>query len=191
MFSVNIKKSTILFSLTALLFPILISSSFLENLNTRNLQDYIKYSSGGVYYLIDFPKNDITGTGDKLQDVPYKTLCIIKNCPSTCCTGEINELVCGTQEQCKQFYDNSIVGNVVAAIILPIFFIAIFFIAFHCFYKRSKNWALSALLAFCCMFILTIPIVIWYIWKFKPFGEDEEKKEYLFLSFLKKNLFNY
>lgn len=177
MFHLHIKKSTFLLSIILILFPALITSLFLQTPNPRNLQDYIKYSNDGIFYKIEFPKNDITGTGDKLQDVPYKTLCIIKNCPNTCCLGEIDALVCGTKEECKQFYDTSIVGNIVAAVIIPIFILSVFILAFYCFYKRSKNKGLSALFAFACIFIITIPLVIWYLWKYKPFGEDEEHKK--------------
>ena len=175
-----IKKTMIIFCTFAIMFPLLTTSSFLENIKTRNLQEYVKFSDTGIFYNIKFPKNDITGTGDKLQDSAYRALCITKRCANQCCTGEINDLICASQEQCKQFYDTSIVGNVAAAIIIPISIVIIFFVAFHCFYQKSKKKGMSALLAFGCIFIITIPLVIFIIWKYKLFKlceEDEEGKK--------------
>ena len=131
MYSKYIKKTMIIFCTFAIMFPLLTTSSFLENIKTRNLQEYVKFSDTGIFYNIKFPKNDITGTGDKLQDSAYRALCITKRCANQCCTGEINDLICASQEQCKQFYDTSIVGNVAAAIIIPISIVIIFFVAFY------------------------------------------------------------
>lgn len=171
MYSKYNKKSIIFFSLVALLCPLLISSTFLRNINERILQtqNYIKYTGSGIYYKIDYPKNDITGTGDILQDSPYRALCIVKQCPNICCLGEINGLTCGTATQCKQFYDTSIIPNVVSAILFPLFFLGIFLIAYFCFYKKSNKKCLSAALAFACIFIITIPFVLLFIWKRKLF----------------------
>jgi hypothetical protein len=185
MYSKKIQKLIILTILITLIIPILSVSSFLdgtENKETR-IQDYVKFSDMGIFYNIQFPKNDITGTGDILQDSPYRSLCVLKNCPFKCCTGEINALVCASQEQCKEFYDAYTVGNVIAAVIFPIFFFSIFLIFFICFHKRCKKIGLSALLAFGCTFIFTIPIIIFVIWKFKLFklcDENEEEKRFLF-----------
>jgi hypothetical protein len=165
--------------------PILSVSSFLEgseNKETR-IQDYVKFSSSGIFYNIQFPKNDITGTGDILLDSPYRSLCIIKNCPNKCCTGEINALVCASQEQCKEYYDAYSVGNVIAAVIFPVFFFTVFLIFLICFYKKTKKFGLSALLAFGCTFIFTIPFIIYIIWKyklFKLFGEEEQENKRFF-----------
>jgi hypothetical protein len=145
---------------------------------TRNVQyyDYIKFTSDSIYYKLEFIINDITGTGNKLKDVSYKSLCITKNCPYICCIGDIDAMTCGAQEQCKKFYDVSIVGNVIASVIFPVFFALTFLIFFYFFNKYSNNKPLSALLAFCCIFIITIPIVFFYIIKFKAF-EKIDKNE--------------
>ena len=189
-----IKKSIILFSIIALLFPLLTSSTFLKNINTRFLQlqtqNYITYTNAGIYYKIDFPKNDITGTGDLLQDQPYRALCIVKQCPNVCCLGDINEMRCGTSANCQEFYNNYSIPYIVMAIIFPLFFVAIFFIAFCFFYKKSNKKRLSFLLALGCIFIITIPIVLYIIWKRKLFtlcGEcndcknGEDKKYFLII----------
>lgn len=170
----TLKKSLIITLINSILF-----SPLNGNIQkTRNLQelDYIKFSSDSIYYKIKYIKNDITGTGNKLQDVSYKGLCIIKNCPNLCCIGEIDSMICGSEEQCKEFYDNSISTNVALAVILPILFLAIFLIAFHLFNKNSnsKNKALSVILAFSCIFIITIPFVFLYVKMFKPYEESEK-----------------
>ena len=174
MYSKYNKKTIFFFSIIAIaiLFPLLTSSTFLKNIDTRYLQtqNYIKFTGSGIYYKIDYVKNDITGTGDILQDSPYRALCIVKKCPNVCCLGEINSLTCGTAAQCQQFYDTSIIPNVVMACIFPIFFLAVFLIAFYCFYKKSNKKRLSALLAFGCIFIITIPLVLFIIWKRKLFS---------------------
>jgi hypothetical protein len=172
MYSKYTKKSILFLSLVALLLPLLISSTFLKNINERYLQtqNYIKYTGSGIYYKIDYPKNDITGTGDILQDSPYRALCIVKQCSNICCLGDINSLTCGTREQCQQFYDTSVIPNVVGAVLGPLIILAIFLIAYFCFLTKSNKKCLSALLALACIFIITIPFVLFFIWKRKLFS---------------------
>ncbi len=164
---------------------------FLKETNERSLQ-YVQYSSKGIYYLLDYPKNDITGTGDKLKDVPYRALCSIMACESNCCTGEIDNMICGTAQECKAFLDSTRRGNVAAAVVIPIAVTFIFLVAFFLLWKKFKVLlSLSALLAFICMFVITIPFVIWYVWKYKTLGENDSEKYlfcfillfYIFLSF--------
>lgn len=169
-YSSYMKKSILIFTLITTFLPIFISSSFLsESQRYLQTQNYVKFSDSGIFYKIEFPKNDITGTGDILQDSPYRALCIVKRCPNLCCTGEIDSMICGTKDQCKSFYDNSIIPNVVAAVIFPLFFISVFILFYCFFYKKSNKKRLSLLLAFCCIFIITIPIVLYLIWKYKLF----------------------
>lgn len=186
MYAKYIPKLIILSTIITLIIPILSQSSFLDGTETKDkeiqqrIQDYVKFSSSGIFYNIQFPRNDITGTGDILQDSPYRSLCIIKNCPFKCCTGEIYSLTCASESQCKEFYDAYTLGNVIAAIIFPVFFFSVFLIFLIFFYKRSKNCGLSTLLAFGCTFIFTIPIILFVIWKFKLFklcedGEEEKR----------------
>lgn len=148
-----------LFSLVATNF------SFLNKNNDRELQSYVEYSSNGIYYNLKYPKNHITGSGDKLADVPYRVLCIIKACES-CCVGEINNLQCGSAEECKTYLDSTRIGSIVAAVIVPIGVTCIFIVAYLILNKKCKlPWDLSLVLAFTCMFVITIPFVIWYVMK--------------------------
>ena len=160
--------------------PLVFMHEFLPKEMDRNLQ-YVEYSSKGIYYTLVYPKNDITGTGDRLQDVPFKALCIIKSCTSGCCIGEINNLQCGTVDDCKIYFDSTRTGNVAAAVIIPIAVTAIFLAALFILRKKyNVAWDLSFLLAFTCMFVITIPFVIWYLCKTKPFGKsDKEINRYL------------
>jgi len=164
------------------LIPLITISSFLPQSKDRNLQNlqnlsYTEFSSKGIYYKVEFPKNDITGTGDKLQDIPYKALCLIKSCVSGCCEGDIDKIQCGTEENCKNYYDSTKKGNVAAAVIIPILVTAIFLItSFVLRFKYHIEWDLSLLYGFTCMFVITIPFVIWHIMKTKPFGKFDGKK---------------
>lgn len=168
-------KSQLTKWILSLLFP-----STLANIHkTRSLLklDYIKFLPDSIYYKLKYIQNDMTGTGNKLQDIPYKTLCIIKDCPNICCIGEITSMKCGTKEQCKEFYDTSIYPNVVAAVIFPILILSIFIISYLILNKiYKKNKCLSALLAFCCMFVFTIPFVILILICFKPYEEPDKKE---------------
>ncbi len=165
----SIKNKTVLLA-AALLFLNLLSlnsanSSFLNKNTHRELQSNVEYSSNGIYYNLKYPKNDITGSGDKLGDVPYKVLCVIKAC-GACCVGEINNMQCGTAEDCKTYLDSTRVSSVVAAVIVPIGVTCIFILAYFIFKTKCKlAWDLSLLLAFTCMFVITIPFVIWYVMK--------------------------
>ena len=150
--------------------PLVLMTNFLPYPNSRSLQ-YVEYSANGVYYEITFPKNSITGTGDRLQDVPYKSLCIIRSCPSNCCTGDINNMQCASAEDCKMYFDSTRKGHVAAAVVIPIAVTAIFLTTFLVLFLKFKvNWWIAAFIGFICMFVVTIPFVIWYLVKNKPFG---------------------
>ncbi len=142
-------------------------NDFLNSQFLRNLQ-YAEFSSNGVYYLIDNPKNSITGTGDRLKDTPYKALCVIKDCPSGCCIGEINNLECGLPEDCKMYFGLIRRGHVSAAVLIPIAVTAAFFVGLFVMRIVFKaTWTISLLTAFTCIFIITIPFVICYFYKNK------------------------
>ena len=68
----SILKKSLLISL---IFSILFSSSLTYEEKKRNLQDldYIKFSSNSIYYKLEYMINDITGTGNKLKDIPYRS----------------------------------------------------------------------------------------------------------------------
>lgn len=171
----NLLRALIL--MTSLMSLITPQSNFLNLHNERNLQNYVQYSPNGIYYTLKYPKNDITGSGDKLADVPYKVLCVLKAC-STCCVGEINNMKCGTAEECKTYLDETRVGSKVAAIIVPIGVTIIFIIAFIIFYKKYKlSLGFSLLLAFICMFVITTPFVIWYMKSKDSCCKNRDSKE--------------
>lgn len=157
------------------------SPKFFSETQARNLQ-YTQFSSSGIYYTLKYPKNDITGTGDILQDVSFKVMCVIKKCPGGCCIGELNNVQCATAEDCKMYFDSTRVGNVAAAIIIPISVTALFIIFLILFLKKYKLACdISFLLAFTCMFVITIPFVFCYIKKnFKSISKKNEKDRYLF-----------
>ena len=175
----NLLKNLLLSGVILLSFIPLITSdayNFLQKTSQRSLQ-YMEFSPKGIYYLLDYPKNNITGTGDKLQDVPYKALCVIKACDSACCIGNIDSLQCGTAEECKAYVDSTKRGNVAAAVIIPIAVTVIFFVALILLRKKFKvAWDLAALLAFICMFVVTIPFVILYLRRYKPFEDKNANK---------------
>lgn len=170
-----IKKQSIIILLT--LIPLTLMSKILPKSNLKSLQ-YIDYSSSGVYYELTFPKNSITGTGDRLQDVPYKTLCIIKSCASNCCTGDVNNMQCASSDDCKMFFNSTRKGHVAAAVVIPIAVTGIFLAAFLVLFLKFKvNGWIAAFIGFICMFMVTIPFVIWYLVKNKPFGISDKAAE--------------
>lgn len=176
------RKKSLLSFLFSLIILIQLQSQIKTEIQEKGFMEdyqYIKFSSDSIYYKLKFMKNDITGTGNRLKDVPYRTICVLKNCPNICCIGDIDSMVCGGKDQCKEFYDDSIYGNIVAAVIFPILFLGIF-VFFYCVFNKisdGKNKALSALLAFSCMFVITIPFVIFFIWKFKPYEENDSNNK--------------
>jgi len=126
----------------------------------RNLQ----YNFKSIYYNIVYPANDITGTGDKLKDVPYKVLCKIMKCESGCCVGEIDNMRCGLEEDCKIYTNYSNLPGLVAAIIVPIgvFFVFLLLFIFLTKYKKY-NCGKTLLICLACLFVVTIPIVIYFM----------------------------
>ena len=128
--------------------------------NKRNLQ----YALNSIYYNIAYPANDITGTGDKLKDAPYKVLCKILSCVSGCCVGEIDNMRCGAATDCQVYSDYAKVPGMVAAIVVPI---VVFILLFaFCFYLvKYKKYSLSKALCMClgALFIVTIPVVLYYL----------------------------
>jgi hypothetical protein len=48
--------------------------------------------------------NDVTGTGFKLKDSAYLSLCKLLNCTTGCCMGSINQMRCGSKVQCDFIY---------------------------------------------------------------------------------------
>lgn len=129
------------------------------NQKERNLQ----YSSNSNYYKLEFIKNNVTGSGDKLMDVPYKALCVLKSCESGCCEGEIDNLICSTVESCTKYKDYNRARTVVPAVIVPCVCVLFFMLMTMIFMKRNQySPAKSMLLAFLCFFVVTIPYILYY-----------------------------
>jgi hypothetical protein len=85
-----------------------ILSSFISQKIDRDKGLRILRSRGGhssIYYSIpkDFPINNVTGTGNKLDDVTYRKTCINLKCISDCCEGDIKKLYCGLQQNCEKY----------------------------------------------------------------------------------------
>jgi len=145
-----------------------------HNQNIRNLQ----YAIHSVYYNIVYPANDITGTGDKLKDVPYKVLCKLKSCDTGCCVGEIDYMSCGLASDCRIYSDYSKIGGMVAAIVIPIG-VSILLILLFVFLFKVKKYTCGSAFCLClaCLLIIPIPIVLYYCFCKKNSSVTTEDKK--------------
>lgn len=165
--SFNTKRLLLIFSFIYL--TSLISSSFtktsLENVpQKRNLS----YNIGSIYYELLYPLNDLTGTGDRLKDVPYKVQCKLLKCESGCCVGEIDKMRCGPDADCAIYLDSVNVGitQIVVPVVVGLFLIfLILVITFKIVFKFSI--CASICLSLGCISIVLIPFVIYFICKEK------------------------
>lgn len=140
----------------------------------RNLQ----YSMKSIYYDLVYPSNDLTGTGDKLKDVPYKVLCKIIACTTGCCVGEIDNMRCGAANDCKTYKDYSNMGGVIAAIVVPISVTIILVFLTLLFNKKWKyTCCTSFVMALGCIFIIPLPFIIYCICKKDCSVTAEKNKE--------------
>lgn len=150
----------------------------------RNLQ----YSLGSIYYELVYPINNLTGTGDRLKDVPYKVQCKIKQCESGCCVGEIDKMLCGDPADCAIYLEESRKPTLLAGIVIPVGLLIIFivlFISFRKVYKLSVGQSIC--LAFGCLTIVLIPFVAYYVYKESKDNVNNKSKEgynYSFKFFL-------
>jgi len=162
----NMKKALLyMFLLNVLLSAVCLKKIWIDNSRENNEpRRNLQYSLNSIYYNIVYPANDITGTGDKLKDVPYKVVCKILNCVSGCCVGEIDNMRCGAIADCKVYSDYSKVPGMIAAIVVPI---GVFILLAALFYYLLKHRKYSCSTAFCmclgCIFVITIPIVLYYL----------------------------
>jgi hypothetical protein len=140
--------------------------------NNRNLQ----YSIGSIYYELIFPINNLTGTGDRLKDVPYIVKCKIKKCESGCCIGEINNMICGTANECLIYLDESKKPNLISAIIIPIGLLIIFIILSITFFKVYKiSIGHSICYSFACLTIILIPCIAYCVYQECKHKNKKEK----------------
>ena len=178
----ELKVRNILFYIA--LFNILFATITSKKISTENLENQkqnkrnLQYAMNSIYYNLMYPANDITGTGDKLKDVPYKVLCKILACNSGCCVGEVDNMRCGVADDCKVYSNYAGIPGMVIAIVVPIavFLILVFLFVFFMKYKKY-----SCVKSFClclgCLFIVTIPIVIYFYFCKKEASVTPNKKE--------------
>jgi hypothetical protein len=133
-----------------------------SKIQSRNLQ----YSLGSIYYELVYPINNLTGTGDRLKDVPYKVQCKIKKCDTGCCVGEIDSMTCGLKENCIIYLDESNMPTLLAGIIIPLVLLIIFIILFITFTKVYKlSTCKSICFSLACFTIILIPCVAYFVYK--------------------------
>lgn len=164
-FNNNIKKTFLTFFFMTIFFSNILTK---EN-KARNLQKKRDFSSNSIYYLTKFPFNSVTGTGNELNDIPYRALCITRKCDSGCCVGKINQMQCGTAADCKTYNNYEYFLMIAPATLIPIsilIFLSLFILLFT---KRNQySFLKSFLLAFICLGIITIPFVLYYARKAAP-----------------------
>jgi len=165
--ALNMKKALFYIALLSLIFSsavsskkIWIESSQQQSEPKRDLQ----FAMNSIYYNIPYPANDLTGTGDKLKDVPYKVLCKILSCNSGCCVGELDNMVCGSADNCQVYSNYAKIPGVVAAIVVPIG-VFILLVAFCIYLVKYQKYTLCGAVCMCfgCLFIVTIPLVLYYL----------------------------
>jgi hypothetical protein len=97
-----------------------------------------KTSRVTIYYTPHFDiNNNVTGTGDKLADIVYQAICNQMMC-SSCCEGEINEMYCGSVENCIEYINYTKMITIVVAVCVSVggFLLLTFLI---CVDKRNKG----------------------------------------------------
>jgi hypothetical protein len=145
--------------------------TFTSTKSTNQLNNYkqsrnLQYSIGSVYYELQYPLNDLTGTGDRLKDVPYKVKCKILACETGCCVGEIDKMSCGPQMDCAIYLDK--LNNMTISIVVPVVigFFVIFAILLFTFLKIYKIPLFTSIcLSLGCLSIILIPWVIYFVYK--------------------------
>ena len=147
---------------------------------SRNLQ----YSMGSIYYELEFPINNLTGTGDRLKDVPYMVQCKIMACSTGCCVGQIDKMSCGPEADCLIYLDSSKKGMTIIIICVVVIFFMIFIILFLIFKKFFKfSNSAATCLSLGCISIILIPCIIFFVFKERKnvTCTDKSKEAYLFL----------
>lgn len=162
--SLNSKTKKLVF---IILFLYLITFASTKNTNqlNKNQSRNLQYSIGSVYYELQFPANDLTGTGDRLKDVPYKVKCKILACETGCCVGEIDKMSCGPQTDCAIYSESVRILTISIAVPIVVGLFIIFLILFFTFLKVYKlSCCLSTGLSLACFIIILIPLVIYLVY---------------------------
>jgi hypothetical protein len=109
--------------------------------NTENLIQPIDYI---IYNKKVEIENDVTGTGNKLKDVVYISMCDTFNCPYKCCQGPINSMQCAEKSQCEALRILAYKIDTILFILLlqiPYFLLGIFYFVLKCLeVKKSPNY---------------------------------------------------
>lgn len=146
----------------------------------RKLEDF---SSGSNYYKIDYIKNNVTGTGDRLMDAPYKALCLLMNCETGCCIGDIDGMNCGTESNCKKYNEYKLPMIISISILVTLFGIIAFVLLFLLYYKKFKlSFKKALLFTFLSLFVITIPYLIYFASREHPNLESKNNDGFESLS---------
>lgn len=142
-----------------------------NNKNQKN--KVLLYSINSIFYKINYLQNNITGTGDKLKDIPYKAMCFILNCPNGCCEGNIDNLICGSAENCMKYKNPwALITTILVPIGTVLLFLFMYLIFLKCF-ELSKCRAF--ILALFSIFIFTIPFLMFCAEKISGKTENSTK----------------
>ena len=157
------KKYLLLLIIFTNILSIYSSNHFLTYSNKIENNRNIQFTSKSIYYIIPYPKNNITGTGDIMEDSAFKALCKILSCDSGCCVGKIDSIRCGEKAICDVYNDYVTARIVVPAVIVPIVVVLFLILMILIFMKRNEYSLMkSVFLAFLCLFVITIPCVLFY-----------------------------
>ena len=161
--------------LTNIIFTIIIFNSIQTITPNKRILQKREYKSDSIYYVSKFATNNITGTGDKFNDVAYRSMCYVKNCNTRCCIGAINKMTCGDSETCKTYEDHMYFLVAAPAALIPIVILCFLSFFVLLFTKRNDySFCKSLLLAILCLAIISIPYVLYYA-RFAP--KKKKKKE--------------
>ena len=145
---------------------------------TSKIQSRNLYSLGSIYYELEYPINNLSGTGDRLKDVPYQVQCKIKKCDTGCCIGEINNQKCGLQADCALYLDESKKPTLLAGIIIPVGLLIIFIILFITFTKVYKlPTGQSICFSLGCLTLVLIPCVAYFVYQEGKNGNTNKKSQ--------------
>ena len=174
--NINFNKKRMISIMSFICLISLISSPAVEI--TSKIQSRNLYSLGSIYYELVYPINNLTGTGDRLKDVPYQVQCKIKKCDTGCCVGEIDNMTCGLKANCVLYLDESKLPTLLAGIIIPLALLIIFIILFITFTKVYKlPTGQSICFSLGCFTIILIPFVAYFVYKSGTKGTEENVKE--------------
>ena len=163
--------------LTNIIFTIICFNSITTIDSHKRILQKREYNSDTVYYVRKFDTNNITGTGDRFNDVAYRSMCFIKNCTTRCCIGDINKMTCGDENTCKTYEDHLYYLVAAPAALIPLC-ILLFLFGFVLLFTKRNEYSLckSLMLAILCLLIISIPYVLYYARNAPKKKKKKEKK---------------